>query len=563
MAAPPEVMARLGCARMLLLRSKGTPQHAIVSRLQADAVIDLMQRQAVAIAAMSTDMRARMAALAIAGAWHPTDLANIMKLLHPPAPKQTVVRAQMHKFTPNILHYFTAAEWEQMRSRQQSLGVAVDFLIGRLHQLGGICLSEPCKAWCSSLLLSLHGMANSTESTRKQVLVFFKAEYARRGRKATKVEPFLLELPQPAELKAKHPQLHYSVFGDTDPVPSQIDIGLADLPRVSCRSTSKYSQALEKAQFAMDSSKEQPGEALPMKFLEQIVTLQKDNLQLIKDSVLGQKGLPQSLVALTSQPPAPFQSIVQGCLALTAAPASVADPSRDVRLGEFRGFASLGEPSQQASLGVPTLGLGEPSQQANLGVPRLAIDQGEAFPAQMLESQDTQECGTLAVVQLPTPPLCPEPESMPASSSTPPAASTALATASSADSCLAQQILRQMGAMNDANAAGKKVAGGSAANKAPKKKAAPKKQAAIADTGVEAAPKKKAAPKKQAALADIGGGEKRKFARVDHEASRLCWRARFPDKTSKGFKYKSGDDPEVVRKQAEEYVKELGFEVVD
>ena len=413
MAAPPEVMARLGCARMLLLRSKDTPQHAIVSRLQADAVISLMQRQAVAIAAMSTDMRARMAALATAGAWHPTDIANIMKFLHPPAPKQIVVRAKMQKFTPNILHYFTAAEWEQMRG-QQSLGVAVDFLIGRLHQLGGRCLSEPCKAWCSSLLLTLNGMSNCTESTRKQVLEFFKAEYARRGRKATKVEPFLLELPQPTELKAKHPQLHYSVFGDTDPVPSQIDIGMADLPRISCRSTSKQSQALMKAQFSMDHHKQQPAEAFPLKFLEQIVTLQKDNLQLIKDSVVGQKGLPKSLVALTSQPTAPFQGIVQGCLALPTAPASVADPSRDVRLGELRGFASLGEPSQQASLGVP----------------RLAITEGEAFPAQMLQSQDTQEGDTLAdsfsrtseplqVVQLLTPSLRPHPESMPASSSNP------------------------------------------------------------------------------------------------------------------------------------------------
>ena len=141
-------MARLGCARMLLVRSKGTTQHTMVSRLQTDAVVDLMKRQPVAMAGMTPGMRAAMGALVTAGAWHPDDIVKIMNLAQPPAPvpKQAVVRAKMQKFTPNILHYFTAAEWERMKS-QQSLGVAVDFLISRLHQLGGRCLSEPCKAW--------------------------------------------------------------------------------------------------------------------------------------------------------------------------------------------------------------------------------------------------------------------------------------------------------------------------------------------------------------------------------------------------------------------------------
>ena len=84
MAAPPEVIARLGCARMLLMRSRDTAQHTIVSRLQKDAVVDLMQRQAVAMAAMAPGMRAKMGALATAGAWCPEDMTNIMSLVQPP-----------------------------------------------------------------------------------------------------------------------------------------------------------------------------------------------------------------------------------------------------------------------------------------------------------------------------------------------------------------------------------------------------------------------------------------------------------------------------------------------
>ena len=503
MSAPAEVMARLGCARMLLMRSKDTTQHTIVSRLQTNAVVDLMQRQAVAMAAMTPGMRAKMGALATAGAWHPDDIAQIMNLVQPPAPvqKEAVVRAKMQKFTPNILHYFTAAEWERMKG-QQSLGVAVDFLISRLHQLGGRCLSEPCKAWCASLLLSLHGMSSSTETTRKQVLEHFKQECSRRGRNAPKVEPFLVELPQPSELKANHPQLYYAVFPGAEPVPSQIDVGMAGLPRVSCRSTSKHSAAMLKAEFS--KSKEQPAGALPMHFLEQIVTLQQDNMQLIKDTVVGRQGVPKSLVALTSQPAhhVAHQGSPHGILALPAAP----DPSRDVQLGESRGFASLGGPSQQASFGVPNLNLGDQSQEASLGVPRLAIASGAAFPAETLQSQDTQDFDNVAgallqIVPVATPPLGPQVESMPASSSTAPAASTALVpvhtapagpqlesmpassspapAASTGDSCLAQRILREMGAMGDARAVKKKEAAPKKEAAAPKKKvAAPKKKAA-------------------------------------------------------------------------------------
>ena len=115
--------------------------------------------------------------------------------------------------------------------------------------------------------------------------------------------------------------------------------------------------------------------------------------------------------------------------------------------------------------------------------------------------------------------------------------------------------------MNDAKAAVKKAAGGSTAKKAAKKEAAPKKKAA--------------APKKQAAIADLAEpsqeaivgvpnlGVKRKHARVDHEASRCCWRVRFPDGTSKGFRYKSGEPPLAMRQQAEDYARECGFLVVE
>ena len=99
---------------------------------------------------------------------------------------------------------------------------------------------------------------------------------------------------------------------------------------------------------------------------------------------------------------------------------------------------------------------------------------------------------------------------------------------------------------------------------AAKKKVAGAKKEAAAPTKKVAAPKKKAvAASKKAAAAEEEGGVKRKFARVYHEASRCFWRVRFPDGTSKGFRYASGEPPLQMRQKAEDYARECGFSIVE
>ena len=238
---PPDIMLRLGCARMVLQRSKGKPIHELTSQTQAAAVVDVMKQLSKEVLAMGPDSRARVVALVAAGAWQPDDMTNIMKCLVP----QKAARAPMQKFTPNILHYFTAAEWAGMRGAK--IGTAMDFLITRLLQLGGRCLSEPCKAWCASLLLLLNGMSQCTNDTRNQVLQFFKQEYSRRGRK----DPELQVLPMPTELKAEQPALYQAVFGMHDPVPSAIEMSTLKLHNVFCRaSRSKSTNQLCKIERA-------------------------------------------------------------------------------------------------------------------------------------------------------------------------------------------------------------------------------------------------------------------------------------------------------------------------
>ena len=165
---------------------------------------------------MDPEARAKVAALVASSVWHPDDMEEIMSRLAPP-PGAKASRHPMQKFTPNILHYFTAAEWQSMKGVR--IGAAMDLLTSRLLQLGGRCLSEPCKAWCVSLCLLLNGMPHCTDATRAQVLQHFKKEYARRSRKAAKVDTVVVELPLPIGLKTQQPELYRSVFGDQEFVP--------------------------------------------------------------------------------------------------------------------------------------------------------------------------------------------------------------------------------------------------------------------------------------------------------------------------------------------------------
>ena len=187
--------------------------------------------------------------------------------------------------------------------RGKNVVTAMDFLITRLHQLGGKCLSEPCKAWCTALLLHLSGMDHATESSKQQVLDFFKKEYARRGRRVEHLEPYIQELPPPSLLKVSHPSVYQALYHGGGPAPSQIDVISSVLPVVYCRSTHKTSQALQRLQSQEDVRRGDGGP--PLRLMEQIVSLQQDNLHLIRQQgVASSSALPLSLKALQAPPAA-------------------------------------------------------------------------------------------------------------------------------------------------------------------------------------------------------------------------------------------------------------------
>ena len=100
---------------------------------------------------------------------------------------------------------------------------------------------------------------------------------------------------------------------------------------------------------------------MQIQLMQQLVSMQSDNLQLLRDSVRPGP-TPSSLLALTSQPPPRPQGSVVGRLALPAEPPQ-SQPLLD----------SLTEDSQDAADGAAG---GEPSPQAHIGGPMSSDDVG-------------------------------------------------------------------------------------------------------------------------------------------------------------------------------------------
>ena len=189
----------------------------MVSRTQCDAIIDMMTSHAEDVGKMSPDMRSKMVALATSGAWHQDDLATILSLMAAPKRKAKGSRSRgpMQKATPNIIHYFLLSEWRDFQDK--GVNLAMDYLITRLLQLGYKNVSEPCMAWCASMMLFLAKMNNSPQSVKQRVLLHFKDEYHGRARRAPCVGTVPLSLPMPDVFLRKCPELVHLVFPGEKP----------------------------------------------------------------------------------------------------------------------------------------------------------------------------------------------------------------------------------------------------------------------------------------------------------------------------------------------------------
>ena len=225
------LMARIGCARCALLTTSGST-HLAASKFHADAIKDLSQTDPMFLTKLSAQDRDKITRLLAQCRFHETELQSLLDMFDASEVKQH--RRDSQVFMPNLLHYFTEEEWMKI-ANGCSLAEAMDMLICRLLALGGVNLSEKCKSWLVSLILHLGNLGGCTQEEKQDLFVWFKEELKRRRRRCEQVDPYILNLPLPNKLKADSPDLFQSVFGVQTPVPDKLCLESLQLPLVSCR----------------------------------------------------------------------------------------------------------------------------------------------------------------------------------------------------------------------------------------------------------------------------------------------------------------------------------------
>ena len=85
-APPPAVMARLGCARLVLLRgrdSRSDEDHEMLSKTQVDAILAEIKGQTPPLKSMSPEAAARVSSLASSVPFAPGHLSHVLKHFDP------------------------------------------------------------------------------------------------------------------------------------------------------------------------------------------------------------------------------------------------------------------------------------------------------------------------------------------------------------------------------------------------------------------------------------------------------------------------------------------------
>ena len=255
------LMARVGCARLIVAKARGKPEERLVSRVQKDGVIAAMSKDAGLLQGLSSDDRGKLLALLSQCHFHDDDMKAILTLLSPPE-REKKQRAPMQKFYPQILHYFREDEWAAMEKARQ-LHLIAPKIVERILALGGRNVSERCMASIVACMLWMCGAMALDMDAKTRILAFVKAEYKRRVRACRFVGPYLANLPDPDSLQEQWPDLWRSVFGiDGQPSRSPLITAATALPTMRCRVSKKLQREMQL--LTQGSRFELPGELVQL-----------------------------------------------------------------------------------------------------------------------------------------------------------------------------------------------------------------------------------------------------------------------------------------------------------
>ncbi len=222
-----KIKARVGAARVALEQQVGRPTHAIVSKLQAKALIELF-----GVAQITAEDRLDLASDVMHFQWaDQADLDKVMQELgnasHGPEPPLKKARRLNQTFAA-VSNYFTDAVWESLTSDAPQ-GAKLSTILNVVTRLGLRLPTEPTLKWLTSLWL----VTSETESalgvmpelTKRTMYIHLKGAFNSLRAKLQDPVEWIDVLPEnPFELQAKHPMLWAAAMGGGAPGIAQIDI---------------------------------------------------------------------------------------------------------------------------------------------------------------------------------------------------------------------------------------------------------------------------------------------------------------------------------------------------
>ena len=237
---PRGIMARIGAVRVVLEQVKGTSTHAAISKLQRDAMIDLLGRQV-----LDVDTKASVSTELLQAQWAGDDHVVILNSLVAPAAVQASggqKRRRSQQSYEAIVDYFTEESWEVLLG-SDSGQVKLETILSTCCGVGLRCPTEPCLKLVTSLwILSSTDSSELLRLTRQQksaLFLHFKREFDKRRKALPDPTVYLQNLPPtPLRCLKDYPALYSSFYRDgAEPVPAKINMqSLIELDQsYSCR----------------------------------------------------------------------------------------------------------------------------------------------------------------------------------------------------------------------------------------------------------------------------------------------------------------------------------------
>ena len=216
---PRDIRARLGTARLILSEHDGRPSHAAISRVQASAIVDLLQRSD-----LVPSMRADILDVVCQMKWHGDDAKSVLDVLAPQhiAPP-SLKRRRVQQNYLSILQFFTESLWEVLLSTDETSEVKLSMLVDFSLSLGLRCPTEPSMKLLTSIWIAMSepsaSLQRMTPSSKHTLFMHFKTSFDRARKLAGDPVVYIEVLPsKPLLLLQRQPLVYKQCYRDDSPV---------------------------------------------------------------------------------------------------------------------------------------------------------------------------------------------------------------------------------------------------------------------------------------------------------------------------------------------------------